>query len=546
MDGTSNGVDAARQPRRRRLSDLPVAVRIAAVAAVGVIATVTVGAVAYGAGNAARNDIGVLYSRDLVPSVAIAEIRSNFLATRLDVANFAAQPDKAARTKQIEKFAKVDSALDESIATYAGLRPERAKLNADIARLVAEYRTLRDKELVPAVQAGDLSGYQKIRAAKVVPISDAIMSSITDEVALSATEASQQRDSATAELTRANWIVIVVLLLALLLAIVVSVVTIRSITNPLKAISRAIAALKVGDLTQRSGLDSRDELGRTAADVDAALDVLTGTITAFTVASDEVRAAASSVETTAKAIVVQAESSAADAAKVAAAGVQLDENVSTLAATGVQMGATIAEVAQSASTASNTASSATEAASAASATIRRLGESSRQIAEVTELISSIASQTRLLALNATIESARAGEAGRGFAVVATEVKTLATETANASQDVQDRVAMITRDVNDAVLAIDEITRVIEEISETQSTIAAAVEEQSAVTQGSTIAVQHAADGASSISHDIAAVASGSSSTLDSGRALEDVVVALTSSSDDLSTLVSRFTLTSAA
>ena len=546
MDDVRSGANRTQQLRRRRLSDLPVAVRIAAVAAVGVIATITVGVVAFGAGNAARDDINVLYSRDLVPSVAIAEIRSNFLATRLDVANFAAQPDKAARAKQIEKFGKVDSALDESIAAYSRLRPEQAQLNSDIARLVAEYRTLRDKELVPAVQAGDLSAYQKIRAAKVVPVSDAIMSSISDEVARSASEASQQRDGASVALARANWIVIAVLLLALLLALAVSVVTIRSITNPLKAISRAIAALKVGDLTQRSGLDSRDELGRTAADVDAALDVLTGTITAFTVASDEVRAAASSVETTAKAIVVQAESSAADAAKVAAAGVQLDENVSTLAATGVQMGATIAEVAQSASTASNTAASATEAASAASATIRRLGESSRQIAEVTELISTIASQTRLLALNATIESARAGEAGRGFAVVATEVKTLATETANASQDVQDRVATITRDVNDAVLAIDEITRVIEEISETQSTIAAAVEEQSAVTQGSTIAVQHAADGASSISHDIAAVASGSSSTLDSGRALEDVVVALTSSSDDLSTLVSRFTLTSAA
>ena len=537
--------ESARRPSRRRFSDLPVAMRIAAVAAVGVIATATVGVVAFSAGNAARGNVDVLYSKDLLPSVAISEVRSSFVATRLEVANFAAQPDKAAREKQLANFDKVDAALDEAIANYSELRPDRAEITGAISGLVADYRNLRDQELIPAVQEGDLTRYQDIRAEKAVPVSDKIMATIGEDVSQLANEASEQRDSAAAEISRANWTVVAVLLLALVLAVFVSVVTIRSITNPLKAISRAIAALAVGDLTQRSGHESRDELGKTAADIDAALDVLTSTLTSFTVTADEVRTAASSVELTAKAIVVQAESSAQDAAKVAAAGVQLDANVSTLAATGVEMGATIADVARSASTASNTAASATLAAEAASSTIRRLGESSRQIAEVTELIASIAAQTRLLALNATIESARAGEAGRGFAVVATEVKTLATETSSASQDVQDRVATITKDVNDAVLAIDEITRVIEEIAETQSTIAAAVEEQSAVTQDSTIAVQQAADGASSISHDIAAVAAGSSSTLDSGRALEDVVDSLTRSSDDLSTLVSRFTLTAA-
>jgi methyl-accepting chemotaxis protein len=325
-------------------------------------------------------------------ATAAEQLSDSIREISAQVSKSSGMASKAARDEQLANFDKVDAALDEAIANYSELRPDRAEITGAISGLVADYRNLRDQELIPAVQEGDLTRYQDIRAEIVVPVSDKIMATIGEDVSQLANEASEQRDSAAAEISRANWTVVAVLLLALVLAVFVSVVTIRSITNPLKAISRAIAALAVGDLTQRSGHESRDELGKTAADIDAALDVLTSTLTSFTVTAGEVRTAASSVELTAKAIVVQAESSAQDAAKVAAAGVQLDANVSTLAATGVEMGATIADVARSASTASNTAASATLAAEAASSTIRRLGESSRQIAEVTELIASIAAR----------------------------------------------------------------------------------------------------------------------------------------------------------
>jgi methyl-accepting chemotaxis protein len=140
---------------------------------------------------------------------------------------------------------------------------------------------------------------------------------------------------------------------------------------------------------------------------------------------------------------------------------------------------TIQNIAANTNEAAKVANSAVTAAQAANATVAKLGQSSAEIGVVIKVITSIAQQTNLLALNATIEAARAGEAGKGFAVVANEVKELAKQTAQSTEDISRKITAIQGDTKDAVSAIATVSGVINQINNISATIAAAVEEQSA-------------------------------------------------------------------
>ena len=127
------------------------------------------------------------------------------------------------------------------------------------------------------------------------------------------------------------------------------------------------------------------------------------------------------------------------------------------------------------------ADQAAAAAREASANVDRLRESSAAIGNVVNLIAQIARQTTLLALNSTIEAARAGEAGRGFAVVATEVKALAVQTQNATEEITKKIEALQRDAAGSVDAVHRISRAIEAIRPVFDNVNGAVAEQNATT-----------------------------------------------------------------
>lgn len=164
-----------------------------------------------------------------------------------------------------------------------------------------------------------------------------------------------------------------------------------------------------------------------------------------------------------------------------AASKQSSENTQTVASAAQQLYASIKEITGQVSRSSTLAQSAVGDASKASERIKGLEQTADKVSQVMEFIGGIASQTNLLALNATIESARAGEAGKGFAVVASEVKTLATQTAKATEEISEQVADMQNATREAVAAIDQILKVMSTIESTVTAIAGAVQEQDAST-----------------------------------------------------------------
>lgn len=180
-----------------------------------------------------------------------------------------------------------------------------------------------------------------------------------------------------------------------------------------------------------------------------------------------------------------------------------------VAAGAEQISASIDQISEQVSSAAQMARNAVNQAQHTGSIVAGLSEQAARIGEVITVISQIASQTNLLALNATIEAARAGVAGKGFAVVASEVKALAEQTARATDQIRAQIGATHAATRDAVEAIGTIKDTIGNLDEVSSMIAAAVEEQSAVTREMSSSMQTASRGAAVISTGVKAIAAAS-------------------------------------
>lgn len=175
--------------------------------------------------------------------------------------------------------------------------------------------------------------------------------------------------------------------------------------------------------------------------------------------------------------------------EVASTAEQTVSSMQSGAAATEQLATSVREIGEQASRSADVARQALERAQSTKDSVAGLAEQANRIGEVVDLIDRIAAQTNLLALNATIEAAHAGEAGKGFAVVAQEVKTLATQTANATTEISSRIGSIQSATQKSAVEIEGIARVIGEVSAIATAIAAAVEQQTAVTSEIAMSVQ---------------------------------------------------------
>jgi methyl-accepting chemotaxis protein len=212
---------------------------------------------------------------------------------------------------------------------------------------------------------------------------------------------------------------------------------------------------------------------------------------------------------------------------VTGASEEASANVQTVAAASEELSQSIAEISRQVTSAAGIASRAVAETRQTDSTVQSLAETAGRIGEVVKLISAIAGQTNLLALNATIEAARAGEAGKGIAVVASEVKSLANQTAKATEEISAQIVAVQNVTKEAVAAIKRIGGTIGEVSAVATSIATSVEQQGAATQEITRNTQHAARRTKDVSDNIGGVADGTNDTGAAAQGVKSAADALT-------------------
>ncbi|WP_375594541.1 methyl-accepting chemotaxis protein [Algihabitans albus] len=255
---------------------------------------------------------------------------------------------------------------------------------------------------------------------------------------------------------------------------------------------------------------------------------------------DEVTAACAEMRRKMQAMVEGARGTEEQSVTVAASSEQASQSVQTVASASEELSGSIKEVGGQVTRSTEMARAALTSGSDAAEKAGSLATSAQQIGEVVNLISEIAEQTNLLALNATIEAARAGEAGKGFAVVASEVKSLASQTAKATQEIAQQIQEMQAATDTTVDAVESVQKIIEDMNEVFAAVASAVEQQSAATSEISHSAQQASAGTAEVSRSIVAVKDASTKTGTSAAEVLEETDRLSESAGKLGEAADRF------
>jgi methyl-accepting chemotaxis protein len=468
------------------------------------------------------------------------QVNAQFQTASAAATNFVLNSDQAlaasalARLKFVENSLGAVYSMDDKIV--AGLKEAKA--------LLAAYRDALEKLVANAKMVDDLVTEMSGSAGAIMQGATAMKADLVAE---------QQRLETESEMSIGQTEQMILMLAAggTLLGAIFAFLLGTGISRPMIAMCKAMRELASGNFdVVLPGLGRKDEIGEMAGAVEefkvqavakAERDAATSEAqnkeasaarraelirfaddfeTAVGAIVSNVSASAVQLESAASTLTRTAETTQTLSSQVAGVSEQASSNMQSVATATEELSASVEEIGRQVRDSSRIAEAAVVQAKETDGRIGKLSHAAQQIGEVVKLITAIAEQTNLLALNATIEAARAGEAGRGFAVVASEVKSLASQTAKATDEISSHIAGMQGATAESVAAIKQIGATIGQISTIATSIASAVEEQGAATQEIACSVQNVAQGTQAAATDIGQVNRGAAET---GSASEEVL-----------------------